>query len=752
MTPERPTGRKRSARQGTWLRHVRVLEGGAREKRQEDRHREAKFSRRILRRSSSAGPSPQDVPLRALIVERESEAADLLLGALRRAGLVAVVHGAASEIELVEQLRCAQDVVLVDDERPAIEPSRVLDLLRAQRLDVPLIVFGEGVGERRAIAHLRRGAADCIAGSGLALFGPMVSRAQAHQQARAAVSPSTVRALRPGDDLLGRAERSYRAVVDSSLDLVAILGNDGIIRYANPAHQRCLGHRSEDLVGRPALDLVHPDDLPEFALSIERSAILASGEQLQEFRYQHRDGSWRAMEGAVRSLAGDGAPAGMIVTARDVTARKQDDERRREEAQVATILASVGRELIASLVTRDLLERLCRVSAGALGCESCATLVYRPASDAYVVASTSDLGQPPAGPAPRSELPRERLGELLERLDREDVVELDGRSWNTVIDGEGTHGASGVALCMALRRGREIAGLQVAWRASPTTSFGPRERRIACGIAQLASMALENARLIDAAEKASRVKSEFVATMSHELRTPLHVIIGFTSLVLEGAFGELNDEQADALRRVGRSSGELLELVNQILDLGRLEREEMALEATETRLAELIGDLASEATLLLERKPSLTLEWEVEPGASLLRTDPGKLKVLLRNLIGNAVKFTSAGVVLIRARPVAQDVEIAVSDTGIGISPEALAVIFDPFRQADGSMTREHGGAGLGLYVVRRLVDRLGGQIEIESEPGRGSIFRVRLSACRPAMAGSTGAPSTAGVEHSSSA
>ena len=227
------------------------------------------------------------------------------------------------------------------------------------------------------------------------------------------------------------------------------------------------------------------------------------------------------------------------------------------------------------------------------------------------------------------------------------------------------------------------------------------------------------------------MKYDFVATMSHELRTPLNVIMGYSDLLLEGTFGTLRLDQGDAVRRVSRSGRQLLELINTTLDFGRLEAGHLALQLYEVRLAELVRELDVE-TRELQQKPGVSFEWQLPARLPVISTDPLKLKVVLKNLIGNAMKFTEAGSVTVCLKARERGVEIAVADTGIGIAPEVRPIIFEPFRQADSSTTRRHAGVGLGLYIVERLVDLLDGTIAVESELGHGSTFRVWLPAKRP--------------------
>jgi signal transduction histidine kinase len=229
---------------------------------------------------------------------------------------------------------------------------------------------------------------------------------------------------------------------------------------------------------------------------------------------------------------------------------------------------------------------------------------------------------------------------------------------------------------------------------------------------------------VEELEEANRLKADFLANMSHELRTPLNVIIGYNERLAEGAFGPLNEEQVSTIERVKRNAQEQLALVTTTLELSRFEARDAPLDVAEIDVSELIDELAREAGTL-PRRAELELKWYVEPGVAPLSSDRVKLRMVLKNLIDNAVKFTERGSISVQARSHGSGVEFRVADTGIGIAAEEQRAIFEPFHQSGDSKAQNRGGVGLGLHLVNRLVDALDGTSRVESKLGRGSTFFV---------------------------
>ena len=345
---------------------------------------------------------------------------------------------------------------------------------------------------------------------------------------------------------------------------------------------------------------------------------------------------------------------------------------------MASALVRVGQGLISSLDKPGILERLCQLTTELIGCDCSLTILRDPQDDVYVPLTAHGYPADTWADLRTQRYPAHAVAPMLERLQAAPVIQFLATDRTDKVTSALLR-RYGLTACLLvpLRHGGETLGLLSAGFRGRAECFTAVQERVAFGIAQFASLAFENARLVEELETATRLKLEFVSTISHELRTPLGVMLGY---------------------------------------------------------AEMLGDdsqAAQRASLLATiRRTGVELCWEPGDELSLL-TDRRKLRMILKNLVGNALKFTPSGSVTVRYTAEPRRCTFEVEDTGVGIAPEHLPVIFDMFRQADGSDRRSFSGVGLGLYIVRRLVNQLGGELGVESAPGRGSTFSVSLPRAR---------------------
>jgi signal transduction histidine kinase len=396
-----------------------------------------------------------------------------------------------------------------------------------------------------------------------------------------------------------------------------------------------------------------------------------------------------------------------------------------EEACINAALLQVGETLDRHLGDPDMLERVSRHAAWLLGCDW--AHVFLREDDRSAVRLHASHGLPAEMRTELAQLSF-RFADipLLRALRPGVVIPIEDRARQQLVP-LALLQRFGIAsaLWAAISRGSEVRGVFVAGYCMRTGEFSRMQRRIAIGVAHLTSLALENVRLIEKLQAASRLKSEFVATMSHELRTPLNVINGFADLLAEGALGDLEPPQLAALHKLRRSARQLGALIDETLDLGRLEAGRERIDAVDFDVGGLFAELAAEVDGL--GSPEVALSGRDDVGAQRLRGDRVKLKTILKNLVGNALKFTPAGEVEVSAYVAGDAIAFGVRDTGIGIAEQDVPVIFEMFRQLDGSPARAFEGVGLGLHIVARLTALLGGQVHVDSAPGRGSTFTVEL-------------------------
>jgi PAS domain S-box-containing protein len=518
------------------------------------------------------------------------------------------------------------------------------------------------------------------------------------------------------------------AMVDGAHDAIVRHTLDDRILSWNAAAERLLGWRFDEVRGRTLAELTVPAELREKAQ--QAHARVRRGEDVPPFETVRLDRQGNALEvllSMVPIRGDDGRVAGIATTMRDIRAERD------AQTRILELNASLQQQVqqVHRMATR---ERAILASAAsaiiAMDLEG-HVIAFNPAAEAmFRLPAAQALGGSVASFCDPEELRykarffpqdvKDNAGrlppEMRQGLERSDVSPHAGAQRNewTYVRADGTRFPGLLSLSVLRADDDQAVGFLAV-----ITDLTERK-------------ALEDAlrQRTQQAEAASRAKTAFLANMSHEFRTPLNAVIGLGWLLRRMP---LPDKAQDHVRHIRQAGEQLLALTNDILDLARIEAGGMVLEQVPVSLQELLEAVRA---LVQPQADAKGLALHVEALPNLLTTvmgDPLRLRQVLINLLGNAVKFTPSGSVTLRVQELARrerhtTLRFEVIDTGIGIEPEMQARIFEPFTQADSSTTRRFGGTGLGLTIVRRLVEMMSGQLEVESEPGQGSTFSVTLT------------------------
>ena len=514
---------------------------------------------------------------------------------------------------------------------------------------------------------------------------------------------------RTTEQALRASEQRFRDLFNNSPDAIFVEDLTGNVLDANPA--ACQLHRLKraELIGKNVLDLVPPDRRKQVARNFPLQAGVGGERGYIEGFSWTADGRAIPVEIRASRIDWEGQPA-VLFLVRDATARRRVEEALRESEKRYRELVEKSQGLIC---THDL-EGYC--------------LSVNPAA-------ARNLGYEPG------ELIGRYLGDFLAPGARHHFAEYLARLARQETD-------SGLLLTLT-KSGEERIWL---YRNSRYEEEGKAPYVIghAQDVTELKRMERELQRAKELAEAASRAKSEFLANMSHEIRTPMNGIIGMTELLLGT---ELSPEQRDYAQTIQQSAEALLGVINEVLDLSRIEAGKLALDPVPFRLRENLGDILKTLAARAHEK-RLELVSEIDPGVpDAFVGDLGRLRQVLINLVGNAIKFTERGEVVVSVTgralpdgdrapgesqgldptpgpqppPPSYELHFAVADTGIGIPPEQQRLIFAAFTQADGSTRRRYGGTGLGLTISEQLASMMGGRIRVESEVGRGSTFHFTV-------------------------
>jgi len=496
----------------------------------------------------------------------------------------------------------------------------------------------------------------------------------------AAASIGQMMARRSAEKALQRSEENYRALVENINDVIFKLDTQGRFTYMSPVIEQISGHKMNDIIGKPFAIFVHPDDLPGLQTSFER--LLAGYLEPYEFRSRDKNGKYRHVRTSSRILMEDGQPTGFIGVLTDITEQKHAQEQIRFHA---SLLDQVHNAVIAT----DLNGRI-------IYWNKFAETLYQWKAEEIIGRNIFN-----------TIVPENKISIVYDVISRIDKVGCS--------DGEFQAKRKDGSIFPAHYTFSAVKDLNERIIGYLGVSVDITERK-------RAEEELRNAK--DAAESATRAKSDFLANMSHEIRTPMNAVIGLTGLMLNT---ELTPDQRDYVETI-RSSGEtLLALINDILDFSKIEGGKLELEAMPFDLIDCIEASIGLVAQAAARK-GLSLSYSIEESVPTnIISDVTRLRQILANLLSNAVKFTNKGEISIivssKKEGDSDFIQFAIRDTGIGIPKDRMDRLFQSFSQIDTSMTRKYGGTGLGLAISKRLVELMDGSIWVESEEGKGSTF-----------------------------
>lgn len=558
------------------------------------------------------------------------------------------------------------------------------------------------------------------------------------------------------EEALRESEERYRELVENANDVVYTLDLEGNLTSINKAAETITGYSREQLIGRNLTDLLTPESVEANRAMLTRKL---EGEERTNYEMDMRsvDGRLLTFEISSKLVYRDGKPTGVQGIARDITSRRHAEEALRQADQRALdeyerLLEKVAKLAQVLGTARDLEVIFWGLKDFALlsvPCDGLFVSLYDPLRDVRTACygwgdgkeiDTSELPPMPVnftGPNSRAV----RTNQVIITNDYQ--TETLGHPAVLVGPDNGLRPQSSLAAPMAVM-GRIVGTIEV--QSYLKAAYGPEHVTAMRMAANLAAVAIENVRLLEResnaranAEESNRLKDEFLATVSHELRTPLTAILGWSRMLESGSLTrDMTDRAIETISRNARSQAQI---IDDILDVSRIITGKLYLELHPVEIAPVLEAAINVVRPTAEAK-GIQIEVDFEPEPAAVSGDINRLQQVFWNLLANAVKFTpTGGKAFVRLRHVNSDVEITVADTGQGISSDFLPYVFDRFRQADSTSTRQHGGLGLGLAIARHLVEIHGGSVLASSAGnGQGAVFTVKLP-----LVGSI--PETAGID-----
>jgi PAS domain S-box-containing protein len=550
-----------------------------------------------------------------------------------------------------------------------------------------------------------------------------------------------------------RMQDRFQALTENAPDGIALIDRDRRLKFVSPAARKIFGYSRDENLDMDPAEHTHPDDLPMVLWALSELIQNPTQNSTLQYRFRHKDGAWIWIESTFTNLLTVPHVEAIVINFRDVTERKQSEKKISQQLERLTALREIDQFIISTFDLRMSLDALLARARNILAIDAASVWLLDPVRTTLEVTAGTGfhtnaiksvrlrLGQSLAG---RVALER-RILQIPTLLSQPDDFLLTG-----LLEEEKVVSYYGAPLIV---KGRILGVLEVYNRSLAVRDLDWLD--FFSTLAGQAAIAIDNAQLFEhlqrskielqyrvaerteelnrtnaELEQANRAKDEFLAHMSHELRTPLNSILGMSESLLEQRRGPLNESQQASLQIIESGGRHLLELINDILDLSKIEAGMLDYYPQPIRVDEVcrssLGFVRSQAL-----KKAITLIYNNEGAVSSISADPRRLKQILVNLLTNAVKFTPEhGEVTLQVRTESEQrlIQFSVIDTGIGITPDDLARLFTPFVQVDSSLNRQYEGTGLGLALVQKLTDMHGGSVQVESEVGVGSRFTINLS------------------------
>jgi PAS domain S-box-containing protein len=571
---------------------------------------------------------------------------------------------------------------------------------------------------------------------------------------------------------LQASEAKFRNLIEGMNDLVWSSNLHGEFTYLSPQFETLFSWQPSEWIGQPFMELIHPDDRLLVTTDYQEILKLANNPSYPEFRIRHKHGHYCWVQISARpTIAESGEAIGAQGILSDITARKHAELTIRQQAERETLLREMTQRIRQSLKLQTIFETACQDTQQLLQADRVGIFKFAPNSNCEEGSFVAE-SLPTEFPSVISVRVQDRcFGNNFSAIYAQGKVYAIDDIYSNGLSTCHTNILSKFAvranLIVPLTCGDVLWGLLCIHQCSGTRHWEQNDINVAQQISTQLAIAIHQADLFeqlqqelqerqeaqdqlterneqlavfnDELARATRLKDEFLANMSHELRTPLNAILGLTEGLSEHVFGSVSDRQIKALATIERSGSHLLELINDILDVAKIESGQLQLDCTVTS----VNNLCSSSLAFIKQQAlqkQICLETKISPDLPNLLVDERRVRQVLINLLSNAVKFTPEGGKItlevghnqyietdVGGATPRKYIRISVIDNGIGIDPKNIGKLFQPFIQIDSALNRKYDGTGLGLALVKRIVELHGGQVNLMSEVGVGSCFSIDL-------------------------